>query len=112
MIQLYIKTGCPYCAKVLAVMEKYKIPFEEKNIADESVVAELKEKGGRRQVPFIDDDNMTPYLVDDDIEMYESDDIVSYLEKKFGGENVKEKKDSGLTIHKSENSTVCPSKSE
>ncbi len=64
-------------------MNKYKIPFEEKNISDQKHVEELKKIGGKRQVPFMKYDNMTPYLVEDDIEMYESDAIVGYLEKKF-----------------------------
>lgn len=106
MIQLYLKTGCPFCAKVLTVTEKYNISFEEKNIANPGVKEELKEKGGKQQVPFIDDDNMTPYMVDDDIEMYESDAIVEYLEKKFGSS---EEAKPTLNIHISENTTVCPS---
>ena len=104
MITLYLKTGCPYCAKVLAVMDKYNIEFEGKNIADEDVVKELKKIGGKRQVPFLDDDNMTPYIVDDDVEMYESDAIVEYLEKKYGNGN---KEESTLRIHISENTSLC-----
>jgi len=68
MLTLYVKTGCPYCAKVLTVGEELKLSFDEKNIADPAVAAELIEKGGKRQVP---------YLIDSDanVEMYESDDI-------------------------------------
>lgn len=71
---LYVKTGCPFCHKVLAAGEELGITFEEKNIADDAVAAELIARGGKRQVP---------YLVDSDhgVEMYESDDIVAYLKE-------------------------------
>lgn len=95
MITLYVKTGCPYCAKVLASMQEHGVQFEEKNIKDPKVVAELIEIGGKRQVPFLGDDNMTPYLVDDDIEMYESEDIVKYITKKFS----KGRNESEVDIH-------------
>ena len=76
MLTLYVKTGCPFCAAVLAKLNGDNIPFEEKNIADEDVVNELIERGGKRQVP---------YLVDSEkgVEMYESSDIVAYLEENY-----------------------------
>lgn len=86
MITLYVKTGCPYCAKAIAALTEHNVPYEEKNIADSEVVKELIELGGKRQVPFLDDDNMTPYLVDDDVEMYESDAIVEYVAEKYGSD--------------------------
>ena len=72
MLTLYIKTGCPFCHKVLTVGEDLGISFEQKNIADDAVAAELIARGGKRQVP---------YLVDSErgVEMYESADIISYL---------------------------------
>lgn len=71
---LYVKTGCPYCHKVLDAAHTLGIAFEERNIADDAVAAELVTRGGKRQVP---------YLVDDKhgVEMYESDDIVTYLQR-------------------------------
>lgn len=76
MLTLYVKTGCPFCAKVLKAGEELGISFEQKNIADDAVAAELIERGGKR---------MVPYLVDEEagVEMYESDDIVTYLRKRF-----------------------------
>lgn len=81
MITLFLKTGCPFSAKVLAVVDAYQIPYEEKNIGTDGVYEELETLGGKRKVPF---------MVDGDIMMYESDAIVDYLEKKFmkEGENV------------------------
>lgn len=73
-MELYVKTGCPYCAKVLAALKEHNVPFEEKNISDDSVVEELLAKGGKRQVP---------YIVDGDVSMYESDAIVGYIHEKY-----------------------------
>lgn len=75
MLTLYVKTGCPFCAKVLAAGEELHLVFDEKNIADQGVAEELIARGGKRQVP---------YLVDGDVEMYESDEIVAYLTEKQG----------------------------
>lgn len=76
MLTLYTKTGCPFCHHVLVAGEELGIAFEEKNIADDAVAAELIARGGKRQVP---------YLVDSErgIEMYESDDINDYLRVQY-----------------------------
>ncbi|MBX9699358.1 MAG: glutathione S-transferase N-terminal domain-containing protein, partial [Acetobacteraceae bacterium] len=67
---MYVKTGCPYCALALGVVDELGLTVEQKNIADDAVAAELIALGGKRQVP---------YLVDQErgIEMYESDDIIA-----------------------------------
>lgn len=77
MLTLYVKTGCPFCAKVLDRVGELNLVVEEKNIADETVAEELVSRGGKR---------MVPYLVDSDrgVEMYESDDIVNYLNEHYG----------------------------
>jgi glutaredoxin len=77
MLTLYVKTGCPYCAVALKKVEDLGLTINEKNIADQGVADELVAKGGKRQVP---------YLVDDEhgVEMYESSDIAAYLEKTYG----------------------------
>jgi glutaredoxin 3 len=77
MLTLYVKTGCPYCAKVLKTGEELGIEFDQKNVADPAISEELVKRGGKRQMP---------YLVDTDagVEMYESDDIIEYLHKNFG----------------------------
>ena len=76
MLTLYIKTGCPFCHKVLATGEELGISFEEKNISDDAVAAELVARGGKRQVPYLVDS-------DRDVEMYESDDISAYLSEHY-----------------------------
>jgi len=75
MLTLYVKTGCPFCAKVLAVGEDLGVEFELKNVADEGITEELIARGGKRQMPYlVDSENGT--------EMYESDDIIEYLQTK------------------------------
>ena len=76
MLTLYVKTGCPFCHKVLDAGEELGIAFDEKDIADDAVAAELVSRGGKRQVP---------YLVDTDrgVAMYESDDIVAYVREHY-----------------------------
>lgn len=76
MLTLYVRTGCPFCHKVLATGEELGISFEERNIADDTIAAELVTRGGKRQVP---------YLVDSErgVEMYESMDIDAYLREHY-----------------------------
>ena len=76
MLTLYVKTGCPFCHKVLDAGADLGVAFEEKNIADDAVAAELIARGGKRQVP---------YLVDSEreVEMYESGDINAYLREHY-----------------------------
>lgn len=77
MLTMYVKTGCPFCAAALHTVEELGLDVEQKNIADDAVAAELVERGGKRQVP---------YLVDGErgVEMYESGDISAYLHEHYG----------------------------
>lgn len=76
MLTLYVKTGCPYCAKVLDVVDELGVAVEQKNIADDAVATDLIQRGGKRQVPYLIDSEKN-------IEMYESDDIAEYLQKTY-----------------------------
>lgn len=80
MFTLYVKTGCPYCNKVLAAGEELGLEFNLKDVSDEAIETELVTRGGKRQMP---------YLVDGDtgVEMYESDDIIEYLKNKVAKGN-------------------------
>jgi glutathione S-transferase len=80
MPTLYVKTGCPYCAKVLMTADILGVALEKKNVADPGVAEELVLKGGKKQ---------EPYLVDADrgVSMYEADAIIAYLNKQYGGGN-------------------------
>ena len=73
---MYVKTGCPYCALAIGKVDDLGLKVEYKNIADDAVAAELVERGGKR---------MVPYLVDEErgVEMYESSNIVDYLNKNY-----------------------------
>jgi len=78
MLILYMRPGCPYCARVFTVAKELNISFDERNINEPAVNAELLARGGKRQVP---------YLVDQErgVEMYESDDIIAHLHATFKG---------------------------
>ena len=78
MLTLYYKPTCPFCRRVIAVIERLELEVDRKDIsADDAIAAELEEKGGNRQVPYLVDS-------DKDVAMYESDDIVDYLQKNYG----------------------------
>lgn len=76
MLILYVKTGCPFCAKVLDVIAQNNIQIDEHNIAEEENRTALIEKGGKQQVP---------YLIDEErgVSMYESDDIIAHLNEHY-----------------------------
>lgn len=77
MFRLYVKTGCPFCQRVLDYASQHNIPLQEKNIYDEEQnLKELLQIGGKQQVPFLLDESA-------DISLYESDDIVEYLEQRY-----------------------------
>jgi glutathione S-transferase len=77
MLTLYVKTGCQYCAKVLAAGEEMNLKFNLKNVADPGIADELVAVGGKKQ---------EPYLIDSEtgLAMYEAKLIVSYLHEHYG----------------------------
>lgn len=78
MLTLYYKPTCPFCRRVIAVVERLELEVERKDIVDEPEYAEeLVEKGGKRQVPYLID-------TENNVAMYESDDIVDHLQKYYG----------------------------
>jgi len=96
MLTLYVKNGCPYCAAVIARLHDLGLSFEEKNISDPKVAKELVARGGKRQVPFVADEDPcktaghhTPCLVDEDVEMYESAHIIKYLDENYADATAK-----------------------
>lgn len=73
MFTLYYKPTCPFCQRVLQMAENLGVEFDLKDISeDEAIAAELIEKGGKRQVPFLID-------TEKDVSMYESSDIIEYI---------------------------------
>ena len=73
MFILYYKPPCPFCQRVLEVADSLGVEFDLRDISDEEeFAAELVEKGGKRQVPFLVD-------TENNVSMYESDDIITYI---------------------------------
>lgn len=96
MIILYVKTGCPFCAKVLAVLDAYELKYTEKNVADPGIADELLKLGGKKQEPF---------MVDGVTMLYESGAIIEYIEKKYASQTGVAKP----KIHFAKGTDVCPS---
>ncbi|MCB1173001.1 MAG: glutathione S-transferase N-terminal domain-containing protein [Leptospiraceae bacterium] len=79
MVRIYQFAGCPFCYAVLArcrdlgleAGRDYELVEASRGTPGR---AEVIERGGLSQVPF---------LVDGDVQMYESRDIIRYLEQKF-----------------------------
>lgn len=76
MLTLYTKPGCPFCARVKEEVQILGVTLEEKSTADPRVIDEIVEKGGKKQVPFLLDEEA-------DISMYGSDEIIAYLHTRF-----------------------------
>lgn len=72
MLDLYILETCPYCKKVMAFLEEKGIKYNKVDITDKASEEALIKMGGKRQVPFLVDN-------DRNIQMYESNDIIEYL---------------------------------
>ena len=78
MLIMYVKTGCPYSARVREAVKEMGLALEERNITEkEEYEKELLEKGGKHE---------TPYLVDEEKgkAMYDSEAIVKYLRETYG----------------------------
>lgn len=57
--------------------ENLKVEFDLKDIeSDDAIAAELIEKGGKRQVPFLVD-------TEKEVSMYESADIIDYIRDNY-----------------------------
>ncbi len=94
MIQVFVKTGCPFCAKVLTVLDAYGLEYKERNVSDQKNVEELIRLGGKKQEPF---------MVDGETMLYESVAIIDYIEKCYGGAGRGKPK-----IHFVADGGVCP----
>lgn len=105
MLTLYVKSNCAFSAVVLKKVEDLGLTIEEKNIADPDVAAELLEKGGKSQVP---------YLIDSErgVALFESGAIAEYLEEQYGnadGDIMSDIDLSKIVLHKSDDADVCES---
>ena len=76
MLTLYVRAGCPFCAKALAAGAELGLSFDLKDIADPGIADELVAQGGKNQTPYLAD-------TDNNIALYESGDIVKYLRERY-----------------------------
>ena len=76
MLILYVRTGCPFCGRVLKAGDALGITFEKRNIEDPAIVEELVNRGGKCRVPYLVD-------LEKGVEMYESEAIIEYLHLRF-----------------------------
>jgi glutathione S-transferase len=77
-LTLYNMEGSPYCRKVREVLSELDLECIVRNLPKGSPKrAELAQRGGKAQVPYLVDPNTR-------IETYESDEIVAYLEREYG----------------------------
>lgn len=75
---LYNMEGSPYCRKVREALCELDLVCLVRNVPKGSPRrTELRERGGKVQVPYLVDPNTHR-------ELYESDDIVAYLEREYG----------------------------
>lgn len=79
MLALYYKPTCPFCRRVLAVIDRLELEVDLRDIDDSSEHEhDLIARAGKRQVPYLVDETQG-------VEMFESDDIVAHLQKHYGG---------------------------
>ena len=74
MIDLYVMETCPFCRRVMDFLEQTHIEYNKMDVSNAENHRRLMEIGGKDQVPF---------MVEDNISMYESNDIVEYLKKRI-----------------------------
>ena len=72
MYELFVMPGCPYCRKVMNFMEENSVEHKVRDVSISDNHDELMQLGGKYQVPF---------LKDGDVTMYESDKIIEYVKK-------------------------------
>ncbi len=95
MLTLYYKPTCSYSQRVLGEAEKLGVQLDLKDIStDKTLEQELFEKGGKRQVPYLEDEEKG-------VSMYESGEIVSYLQENYA-ESGQKKSFDGVHVHKSD----------
>jgi glutathione S-transferase len=76
MLTLYHRPTCPFCQKVVAVGDALGADLNLRDVNEPGVADEVEQKGGKRQFPFLIDEERG-------VSMYESDDIIAYLHERF-----------------------------
>lgn len=79
-LAIYEFQACPFCMKVRQAMRRMGLKVELRDaLGDPKWAAELREQGGRRQVPclkIVDSEGNEEWL-------YESSDIIAWFEERF-----------------------------
>ena len=91
MLTLYHRPGCFYCRTVIEAAKQLGAELDLRDTALPEHADELVRRGGKRQVP---------YLVDDEkgVAMYESEDIIEYLHQRFNRSPVRYESVTTITI--------------
>lgn len=79
MLELYSRSGCPYCAKVESKLDELGLDYERHEVP--------RRRTNRSTVEDVSGQHGVPVLVDTEngvTGMPESDDIVAYLERTYG----------------------------
>lgn len=76
---LYVKDHCPYSKKALAAVTALNATVTIKTKGEDGVVDEVVARGGKRQFPFLFNEDTGDAL-------YDSDAIVKHLCDAFGGD--------------------------
>ncbi|MDZ4727073.1 MAG: glutathione S-transferase N-terminal domain-containing protein [Leptospira sp.] len=79
MLKLYQYSSCPYCQRVLRVMETLGL----KSGKDYDLINASGGTPGREEVVQLGGISQVPFLVDGNVKMYESEDIIQYIKKKY-----------------------------
>lgn len=79
MIQLYMRSDCPFCIKVKNAVQQMGL----KEGSDYEIINAAQGTPGRAVVIKVGGKEMVPFLIDGDHSMYESSDIITYIKEKF-----------------------------
>ena len=73
-LSLYYSPWCPFCVRVVNALKRMSVKVELRDTGDRNFLLQLKNGGGKTQVPclLIDNGGQKQWL-------YESDDIITYL---------------------------------
>ena len=72
MLDLFVLENCPYCIRVMDYLNNEGIKYRKIDISNKESEDSLIKIGGKRQVPFLVDNERN-------IQMYESNDIIEYI---------------------------------
>lgn len=79
MMELYIRTECPYCQRVMKSLEMMELKEGE----NYKLIAAGEGTPGRKVILEVGGKGQVPFLIDGETNMYESGDIVEYIREKY-----------------------------